>query len=277
MAHARATPEQPALAFATAAGPWRWASWAWLAWRVGDRAAELAASRTGARLAYPWTPSPGGVVTDLAIQAAGCLAVPMADGEDTPAAARRVEGWDDRPVRARWGELPVRPPRGAGDTLAALAVPGGGAVVCADGVPAAWSETDLAAAAAALGARLAGAGARRPVVLVGGGLATAVERTWLGWALAAGGVVALPGSPELFAWALAWARPTHVCVAAERLEPLREELAGLDGERGLRRRLRRLAHLLVWGSEVTAAERSAWEALGVSPRPWPQLSASGTP
>jgi hypothetical protein len=262
-AHASATPEQPALAFPTAAGPWRWASWAWLAWRVAVRSAEIAGRGAGEEIGYRWLATPGRLVTDLAIQAAGRVASPLAyDAADEPASV----GWDDQPEKPPWGELPRRPPAGAGGQLAAALRPGGGAAVVASGARRVWNAGELAAAAAALGAELPRPAKGRALVLVGGDLAQLPERAWLSWALATGAVVALAGSRELLPWALAWSRPTHVCVPAADLGPLLAALHELESERGLRRRLKRLTSLVAWGGDIAADALEGWGRLGVTPR-----------
>jgi hypothetical protein len=275
-AHAAATPEQPALVAPTASGAWRWASWEWLAWRVAVRAAELASRAQGGALEYPWLPAPGGIVTDLAIQAAGCCAVPSA-GEASAddlvtawppdvGAPAHLTAWDDAPEAVRWGTLPPRPPAGAGARLAGGLRGGGGAAVRGSAGWRQWSTADLAAAAAALQPAVAVEG--RPLALVGGDLGAAAERAWLAWALAAGAVLVLPGDAQLLPWAVAWARPTHVTIGAGELAGLREALGELASARALRRRLNRLRHLLVHGGQVTEGERVAWGELGVVPVEW---------
>ena len=295
VAHAVATPEQPALVFPTA-GPWRWASWAWLAERVAARAGELAGHAGGSAVAYDWLPTPGGLVTDLAIQAAGCLAWPRSAGEaegraagaaaagapdartggagGLPVPARRHEPagaaaatlarWDDAPATVRWGVLPPRPPRDAGALLARRAEGRAGGAVVAAPAGAVWSPGDLDAAAAVLAPQVATAA--RPLVLVGPDLTGPPSRAWLSWALACGALLVLPGDRSLVPWALAWARPSHALFAADELAELRAALAELDTPKGLRRRLRRLRHLVTVG-EAPADERAAWEPLGVAPVP----------
>jgi hypothetical protein len=110
---------------------------------------------------------------------------------------------------------------------------------------------------------------RRPIVLVVGDLAEAAERAWLSWALAADGALVLPGDPVFAAWGLFWPRPTDALLPVEDLAPVRAVLPTLGSARSQRRRLSRLARLVVHGGPVVDDERAAWAAIGVALSPFP--------
>ena len=150
-----------------------------------------------------------------------------------------------------------------------------------DGNPWPSPESLLAALALrGLGDATGGAGAALPPLAIGPDRAIAFlaaepvaaePAAWLAWALGAGAALVVPAAPELLAWSLAWTRPTHLALPAAELRELRQALLQLEKPRALRRRLRRLRHLVVWGAGLTpdAAEAAAWAELGVRLTPWP--------
>ena len=143
----------------------------------------------------------------------------------------------------------------------------GGALVRRQDAWQQWSQSDFDAAAIALADPRESR--RRSIALIAGDLAAAEERAWLAWAIGAEAALVLPGDPAFAAWAIFWPRPTHVCLPAEQLTPVRELLATLGTPRIQRRRLSRLQRLLVYDGEPPPEEATAWRALGVTPMPWP--------
>jgi hypothetical protein len=129
--------------------------------------------------------------------------------------------------------------------------------------------------AAALAALLApAAGTPRAIALLPAELASAEARAWLAWALGAGAALVLPAAPELVAWSLAWTRPSHAAFDAAELPDLRAALLAAETPRALRRRLRRLRHLVVWGGPPRPDEEAGWAELGVPLTPWPATAAN---
>ena len=197
--------------------------------------------------------------------------------------------FDEHQVRWRWHpwrwlEEAVREVEGSGGGAGAGPHPAGAADATVEdaGAPGWPSVEGLVAALARLagerGATRAAApppqlptGPGRPIAFLAAEPVAAEPAAWLGWALAAGAALVVPAAPELLAWSVAWTRPTHLAMAAAELPELREALLRLEKPRALRRRLRRLRHLMIWGAGAApdAAEAAAWAELGVPLTAWP--------
>jgi hypothetical protein len=133
----------------------------------------------------------------------------------------------------------------------------------------AWAGDDPAAARALGTLPPLPAGPPRPIALLPFELDTAEGLAWLAWGLGAGASLVLPPAADLVPWSLAWTRPSHAAFPAGELAELRAGLVAVDGPRALRRRLRRLRHLVVWGEPPEAGEAAAWVDLGVPLTAWP--------
>ena len=83
--HAGSRREEPWL-FRAEGWDWRWRSWGEVAREVQAQAERLAAHEPGSRIAFPYAAGPEAVVLDLAIQAAGLVAVPTSGPAPSPLA-----------------------------------------------------------------------------------------------------------------------------------------------------------------------------------------------
>ena len=280
-AHLAANAEDPCVVYPDEMGDWRWKPWRWLAveaqrWVSALHRARLAG---GARVGYRWRPAPETVAADLGIQAAGAVAVPVV--EEDEAAMPPLDGWltpAGETMPDGLAAIGVSPAdRGDDDAsiphaLIAQTWRAGGALVRHGDSWQPWEVSELARAATALAVSPPRRG--RPIALVAGDLAAAEERAWLAWALAAGAALVLPTDPAFAAWAMFWPRPTDVVLPAEQLFAVRGLLASLATPRVQRRRLKRLARLVVWGGEPPNYETTAWGELGVTLTPFPSLPSS---
>jgi hypothetical protein len=225
--HAAAAPERPWL-FAPRGGDWGWLAWGDAVRRIGAMAGTLAAADlpTGAAVAFLDVPRPETICLDLALQAAGLTAVPIARDVafGTHAALTAVlqangcVGWVG--IRGEQGpELP------AGVT--GLRVPWE-----LSSYPNSFSaaKTDLShfgllAAAARLAAELPPdrrlGRSRREVLVFGGRLDDRDDRVLLTWALLAGAAVLLEPEPAAVIPTAVWARVTLFHGDAARLAALR--------------------------------------------------------
>lgn len=189
----------------------------------------------GTRVAYPYEPRPERVALDLALQAAGCIAVPVGPGEvDIPVDDRELWRADSAGPGAG-GRLPW------GGSLAREAARGGvvaaGRLVEAD---------ELVARAVRFEEQLAAAVAQRPdreIVVSAGPLADPAERDLLAWATLTGAAVVLEPAAERLVDSAVWARPTVFLGTAEEADRLldRADAADREGWAGFGKRLRRLA------------------------------------
>ena len=165
------------------------------------------------------------------------------------------------------GDAEPRPARAAVEDAGAPGWPSVEGLVAALALPA--RERGGAPAAATLPPLPTGPG--RTIALLAADPVAAEPAAFLAWALAGGAVLVVPAAPELLAWSIAWTRPTHLALAADELPELREGLLLLEKPRALRRRLRRLRHVVVWGAGAgpDAAEAAAWAELGMPLTTWP--------
>ncbi|HEX6200211.1 MAG TPA: AMP-binding protein [Thermoanaerobaculia bacterium] len=281
-ARAGETPEEPALFYPEGMDV-RWRSWGVLAAQAAAGAEALAALGLppGARVAFRWRPEPDAVAADLAIQAAGLVAVPsVAPGAaavggaavpEPPAPEARLLAPDepepeDGPPAARLpaasGEVgggrasapPALPGTAGGAWIVDVASgpgagTGRGAVVGAADLLARVRDLEEHLARAASGAAAVMAGARRAPGTGGREIAAASfdlryadGRTFLAWALATGAALFLEPDPHVLPGSVAWARPTLVAGEARILAELGRRVRALEGKRPrLRRRRSRSA------------------------------------
>jgi hypothetical protein len=235
----------------------------------------------GLPVAFHYRPTPRHLALDLALQASGRCPLPIAHREAssfdprkglgaTPAWAR-IEGDEEGPVGLPGLTLPESEPQEA-EELPALDL-GAPAVVRA------WGEAGLAeldqerlAAAAKVLHGVLEPGPERPVALICGPLDELPERLWLGWALHAGAALVLIPEPASVGWGLFWSRPTMACLEGALLPRVRAVLEREAKPPAMRRRLRRLARVLVWGP-LPEGEEEAWSRLGFPTRPFPTRAA----
>ncbi|HEV8631039.1 MAG TPA: AMP-binding protein [Thermoanaerobaculia bacterium] len=281
-AHAAANPADPCVVFPDQHGEWRWRSWRWLAARATAYAQALDGVPAGSAVGYPWRPQPEALAADLGIQAAGAVAVPASleggpslpplvrwlaiDGGEGPreVTAVTVAAEADAVQRHLGEDVTELPPLPAESRAPGTA----GALVRHADAWLPWGERQAESAARAL-VRPPSARETRPIALVSGNLAAAPERAWIGWALAAGACLVLPGDAALAAWGLWWPRPTDACLPVESLAGLRALFASFGTPRRCRRQLARLQRLVVWGNEPASEEVAAWAELGVAVQRFP--------
>lgn len=260
-ARAVTTPEEPALFFPDGFDV-RWRSWAELASQAAAGAAALAGLDLPPETAvgYRWRPHPDAVAADLAIQAAGCTAVPWPEGEGVATAdhgARLLLPGEAAPAHGpSVAALPEAPDRGRAtehppEDLLARAAPG---AVRTGGVTippaellgrARWLADRLERAAAGLGAVRPGGGVAREIALASFDPRTRDGRVFLAWALDSGAALFLEPDPRAVPGAAAWARPTLVAGDSRVLTVLARQVLSAPARhrsgplRALRRRLLR--------------------------------------
>ncbi len=281
--HAGSRPEEPWL-FRPEGWDWRWHSWGEIAREVLARAESLSGYAAGSRYAFPYTARPEDVVLDLAIQAAGLVAVPGEAPPPEPSPPRpsspapshptspgeEGEERDERDSRDEQGHRGSFFPSpgevgwgGAGEGPG-VRVRAGGAVILRNGEPIELSPAELIAMAERLQERIGPSG-ERDIVVLSGSLEIPEERSMLAWATVAGAAVVLEPNPALRAATAAWVRPTVFHGAAAELAALRS-WAEKERPGWLRRRprlpFRRLRTILVTGSE-TPGEEAFWRERGV--------------
>jgi hypothetical protein len=191
------------------------------------------------------------VVLDLAVQAAGLVAVPQA------------EGWQGQPGQQVWvGEERVELPSWEEAERAGAAAPAperlaSGGVVVGETV---LSQEDLAAAAERLGREIPELPeGRRHIVVLGGFAGDQAERFLLSWATVTGAAILLEPEPASYVPTAVWARPTVFAGTAADRARLREAV-----ERSRRRPpFGRLQAVLGTEGEPPPEERAFWEARGV--------------
>ncbi|HVS03193.1 MAG TPA: hypothetical protein VMT16_10530 [Thermoanaerobaculia bacterium] len=238
----------------------------------------------GDTVAFAYRPHPEALALDLAIQAAGRLALPHtparggggADpGRLEPGGAGEIRHWHPDPAAAPPAEPPRRPAPVSPPWAPAAEAGGAWAWSPGDGWRRLASRPLLAAAVAVDAALRHPAG--RPIALVAGDLAPIEERAWLAWCLASGAALVLSPEPDLAPWALHWARPTVACLPAAALDETAALLRASERPRPLRRRLRRLHAVLAYGQDADGAAAAAdplWADLGTGIAAFPDLSAA---
>lgn len=253
LSHAAARPEEPWL-FYGAGWDWLWRPWGALARWTARWAEHLAAWPAGTRVATSGEARPEAVVADLAVQAAGLVAVPEGpDGSAVSLASLSLPAWEDKPASSlpspdRW-------------TTA------GGAVVRRSGTFAELEQADLIAVAQRIQQEIQ-PGKTREILVLGGPWDDPVERALLAWATWTGAAVLLEPDPGLRAATTAWARPTLAHGTPAQLARLRRAAGKDSGRRPWRRAPRlpfgRLRTVLVTGPDELPAEDAAfWSGRGV--------------
>jgi hypothetical protein len=267
--------------FFAAGWHWRWRSFGDLDGWVGRWAAALAGHPPGTRLRFPYRPSPQGVALDLAAQAAGLIAQPVAAPEapENTGAPWRVEAVGPEGGEGREVWLPAeagaaeKGPEGSGSRGQAVAVrPAGGVMVEDEAGKRFVSQAELAEWVRRIGAEVeqakdaaGGTRPRREVVVSCGMLGAAGERALLAWATVAGAAVVLePEAASLVATA-AWARPTVFAGTVAEIGALRRVVEWRRRWWPSRRLpFGRLRLLLVRGGEpLMEGEADFWRARGV--------------
>lgn len=268
-------PEEPWLFFQEG-WHWRWRSWDRVAAAVGVLAAEIregaasAGVAPGERIGFAGAVGVEAVALDLAVQAAGFAAAPLAAGDADGPGGQRAEaeasgcgalalvagggagtasGGEPRPAGTRPpSHLPLilLPPTG----LAAGAQPStvgprpagagvavaGPVVVCERGIWRDFSQGELGASSASL-ERLLPPRPRRDVLVLTGSLAAPPVRVLWSWALITAAAVVLEPEPDRLVATAAWARPTLFAGDAAQRAALRGWLE-TTGRRRLADRLR---------------------------------------
>lgn len=282
-ARLRTDPEEPWL-FHQRGDAWRWLSTREAAARAEAMAASLTSLSRGSRVAFGGDLSPTALVLDLALQAAGLTAVPVAGTSEArdlrrALAERGADAWACRPEdappalpeRIRLIALPST--RLAGGVAAAAptgprqeaaaereppdAVHGelggegaepapGGAVVAGPEGPSWLSGQRLEEAAQSLAAEL-GPGRRRDVTVLGAPLEEPLARLHLAWATLTGAALVLEPQRAALPATAVWARPTVLAgTAPELLRHRAAWEASLPRRRRGDRRARPLGRLRAW-------------------------------
>ena len=263
-------PEQPALLFPSTE-EWGWTSWSEWKERIRTTAEDLGGLPPGTRVGFRFGPEPRSLTRDLAIQAAGAVAVPIpASGDlDLP-----VDRWfpgrtaqkEERPEAE--GEVRVGSRSSGSLSRNRLDDPSPGVSVEEGGTWSFWGERELGIAAEVVGDLLirdeAASGPDRELAYLSGCLRAPWERAYLAWCLETGAALVLAGDRELTGPGFLWSRPTMASLDAERLLEVEAALRSGVPLRRLRRRFRRLHTLLLWGPvDPAGLDRELWDRLGV--------------
>lgn len=204
---AASDPEEPWL-FRSEGWDWPWQPWGEIARRISSWAERLAILPPGTRVAFADLPRPATVTLDLAVQAAGLVAVP-ARGDGDLAGCRvwaELEGDPDPGVPAALERLRL-PASGEGTGLVPARA-AGGVIVRREGSVVELSQADMIALADRIQAEIPPAPPVRDILVAGRSLADFEDRAVLAWATVTGAAVLLPSTPESRAATAAWARVT---------------------------------------------------------------------
>lgn len=229
-------------------------------------AAFLSRFPAGSHVSFSYTPQPQSVALDLAVQAAGLIAVPQkglqgqqglqGPGVEIAGEAVVLPAWDEAERAAASEPAPERLARG-------------GAVVHGAAGEAVLLQDDLVAAAERFGREIPELSAgRRHVVVLAGFAGDPAERALLSWVTLAGAAVLLEPEPLHLVPAAVWARPTLFAGSAADLVRLRAAVkrdeAGfkLFGHRP-RLPFGRLRAVLVTAGGMPPEEQAFWEERGV--------------
>jgi hypothetical protein len=256
-------PEEPWL-FRREGWDWPWQSWGEIARWISFWADRLSILPPGTRVAFADPPRPATVVLDLAVQAAGLVAVPAQNEGDL--AGCRV--WADvetgpgpgAPAGLEWLRLPAFEtgardlPAGVGAGL--VPARAGGVVVRREGRAVELSQTDLIALAERIQGEIPPPPKPgREILVAGGTLAGFADRAMLAWATATGAALLLP-STESRAATAAWARVTVFHGTAA-------EIAALRGMAEKGSRFWRLRAVLGAGEGLAEEDAAFWTGRGV--------------
>lgn len=216
-------------------------------------AAPLARFPAGSRASFLHTPHPQAVALDLAVQAAGLIAVPLSEGlpgrVEVASEAVALPSWEEAEHAGAPEPDPERLTRGG---------------VVADGIQV--SSEDLVTAARRL--EIPAAAGRRDVLVLGGFAGSWPERLVLSWATVTGAALLFEPHAPSFVETAVWARVTVFAGTAADLVLLRAAVerdeAGfrIFGRKG-RQPFGRLRTVAVTAGDLPAEERSFWSEHGV--------------
>jgi hypothetical protein len=223
---------------------------------VAGWAAPLSRFPAGARASFLYTPDPHAIALDLALQAAGLIAVPLSDGQQG-----RVAVAGETVALPSWEEA-----ERAEATAPERLTQGG---VVADAIQ--LSSEELAAAAERLEIPAVAAGRRnvRDILVLGGFAGSWSERLMLSWATVTGAALLLEPHAPSFVETAVWARVTVFAGTAADLVLLRaaverDEAGFRIFHRKRRLPLGRLRAVAVTAGDLPAEEQSFWAERGVS-------------
>ncbi len=257
---ARTDPDEPCL-FYRPALDWHWCSWAELSAAVRGLVDRLGAQAAGSRIAFADRATPAAVAADLAIQAAGLVAVAETRAGELGGCAARLDDPD----------LFRRPPLRGGRTRPAPAIAeraSGGVEIVLAGGPKRLEVTELAGVARAAFRPLPPP-SDRDVLVFCASFADGTGRLLLTWAQVSGASVVLEPEPEAWLATSTWVRPTLLAGTAPEIlrfhaalgaSPLRRRW----WRRGLGAPIDRLRAVVVLGAQaLPAAEIAFWQGLDV--------------
>lgn len=248
-ARAAASPDEPWLFFRDR-WDWQWRSWSQVADQVARAAAALRRAGTriaGPRIGFDARLDPDAVAVELAVHAAGLIAVPIFGAENAT-----WDGWaevgedaaprDDAPARIQLPAVRSRLDRWTPETV----------------VSSGAADAALWRSAARFAERLP-ALQGRPIVLASARVDRAVRRTLRAWILKTAAAWVLEPEPEWFVPAALWTRPTLVLAPAEELGILALTMA--SGKQ--RRRWTRLQAVVVTDEATEVGIADGWARVDV--------------
>lgn len=236
---AASDPEEPWL-FHSEGWDWPWQPWGEIARRVSFWAERLSDLPPGTRVAFADQPRPEAVLLDLAVQAAGLVAVPARDEGD-------LEGC------RIWSDVETDPDSGAPAGLERLRLPASGegtglvptraagsVVARREGRAVELSQADLIALTDRIQEQIPPPPKPvREILVIGKSLADLEDRAVLAWATVTGAAVLLPPTPESRVATAGWARVTVFHGTEDEIAALRAA-----AETGSGRRFSRLRAVL---------------------------------
>lgn len=220
---AASDPEEPWL-FRSEGWDWPWQPWGEIARRVSFWAERLSILPPGTRIAFADLPRPTTVVLDLAVQAAGLVAVPARNEGDLEGCRIWVDLETDPDSGAPAGIERLRLPAFDASGVGAGLVPAraGGVVVRREGHAVELSQPDLIALAERVQAEIPPPPKPvREILVAGRSLADFADRALLAWATMTGAALLVSPSPESRVATAAWARVTVFHGTAAEISALR--------------------------------------------------------
>ncbi|HKV08463.1 MAG TPA: hypothetical protein VJ725_10010 [Thermoanaerobaculia bacterium] len=202
-------PEEPWL-FRSEGWDWPWQPWGEIARQVSFWAERLSSLPPGTRVAFADPPRPAAIVLDLAIQAAGLVAVPARNEGDLEGC--RLWAAPEADSGAPAGLEPLQLPTFDASYVGEGLVPSraaGGVVARREGHPVELSQSDLLALADRIQAQIPPPPKPvREILVAGPSLADFEDRAVLAWATLTGAAILLAPTPESRVATAAWARVT---------------------------------------------------------------------
>lgn len=256
---AASDPEEPWL-FRSEGWDWPWQPWGEIARWTSFWAERFAALPSGTRVAFADRPHPSAVALDLAVQAAGLMAVPVRDAKDLEGVGCRVwadvDSGPDPGAPSGLERLRLPAWEGSGEARFPEKHPAGGVVVRREGSPVELSQPDLIALAERIQAEIPPPPRPvREILVAGPSLADITDRAVLAWATVTGAALLVSPSPESRVATAAWARVTVFHGAAAEIAALRTTV-----EKGSR--FWRLRAVLQAGEGLTEDDVSFWTDRG---------------